>query len=144
VSYEVATLLARTPPWILVARKYKRIYDRIQEAKENKTWSKEKEDEFKQDEETEMQEKWIKRIRKENLPGPKVRAAISQYFQEWMTRGHGGLNYYLTQLLTGHGCFNSYLQRIKKLESAMCTYCGRYIDNMEHTLMECEEWNTER
>lgn len=26
----------------------------------------------------------------------------------------------------------------------MCTYCGRYIDNAEHTLMECEEWNTER
>lgn len=26
----------------------------------------------------------------------------------------------------------------------MCTYCGRYIDNAEHNLMECEEWNVER
>lgn len=26
----------------------------------------------------------------------------------------------------------------------MCRYCGRAIDNAEHTLMECEEWNVER
>lgn len=82
VSYEVATLLARTPPWILVARKYKRIYDKIQNTKVNKTWSKEKEDEFKQEEEIDIQEKWKTSIGKENLPGPKVRAAISKYFQE--------------------------------------------------------------
>lgn len=124
VFYEVTTLLARTPPWILVAKKYQRIYKKIAKTKEDKTWSKEKEEEFKEEEELDMQKCWKKRIKKEDLPGPKLRAAISKRFEEWMSRGHSDMNYHMTQLLTGHGCFNAYLQRIKKIESAMCTYCG--------------------
>lgn len=54
------------------------------------------------------------------------------------------MNYSLTQILMGHGCFNAYLERIKKLESALCTHCEGVIDDTEHTLYQCEEWNTER
>lgn len=39
VSYEIVTLLARTPPWILVARKYHRIYKRIKKMKDDRNWS---------------------------------------------------------------------------------------------------------
>lgn len=121
VSYEVATILARTLPWILVARKYKRIYEKIKKSKVDKTWNKDKEEEIKEEEEKDMQKCWRNRIKKEDLPGPKLREAILKCFDDWMLNSHGGVNYHLTQLLTGHGCFNAYLQRMKKVESAMCT-----------------------
>lgn len=79
-----------------------------------------------------------------DLPGRRLRAALVKCFEEWIGRRHGCMNYYLTHLLTGHGCFNAYLQRIRKAESVMCKYCDRAIDNVEHTLMKCEEWNAER
>lgn len=91
-----------------------------------------------------MNEAWKKKVKKEDLSGPKVRTAILKSFEVWMNRSHGGMNYYLTQLLTGHGCFNAYLQRMRKVESATCVYCRRFINNAEHTLMICEEWNAER
>lgn len=144
VSYEVAILLARTPPWMLVARKYQRTYRKIKESKLEKTWSKEKEEEIKKEEELEMLKGWKERIEREDLPGPRLRAAIASCFEEWLARRHGGINFHLTQLLTGHGCFRAYLQRIKKVDSAMCIYCEKGIDNEEHTLVECEEWNRER
>lgn len=139
ISYEVATLIARTP-WVLVAGKH---YSKIKKLKEDGIWSEEGEEEIKKEEEMAMFKAWKSRVKKEDLPGPKLRAAIVINFEAWMERTQGGTNYYLTQLLTGHGCFNAYLQRIKK-ESAMCGYCERFVDNTEHTLTECEEWNIER
>lgn len=65
-------------------------------------------------------------------------------FEEWMERRYGGINYHFTQLLTDHSYFNAYLQRMRKMESAICVYCRRAIDNVEHTMMECEEWNLDR
>lgn len=144
VAYEVAILLARTPPWILVARKCYRTYEKIKQRKKDKSWSKDIEEDIKAEEELDMQKVWERRIRKEDLPGPKLRAAIRKNYDAWMSRKHGGMNYHLTQLLTGHGCFNSYFQRMKKVESALCRYCGRYVDNAEHTWTICEEWNGER
>lgn len=143
VSYEVATLLARTPPWILVARKYKRIYDKIKRLKEDRAWNKDEEDDIKEEEERDMLKQWKNRTKKD-LPGPKVRKAVVKRFEDWTRNKHGGVNYHLTQLLTGYGCFNSYLQRIEKVDSAMCTYCKRFVDNAEHTLMVCEKWDVER
>lgn len=55
ISFEVATLLARTPSWILVAGKQHRIYEEIKRAKLEKTWSKEIEEEFKEEEKKELQ-----------------------------------------------------------------------------------------
>lgn len=129
--------MARTLPWILVAGKQHRIYRKIKRTKLEKTWSKETEEEFKEEEEKELQGSWERRTRRSDLPGQRVRAAFVKCFEKWIGRRHGCMNYYLTQLLTG--CFNAYLQRIRKMESAMCRYCGRAIDNAEHTLMECEE-----
>lgn len=80
-----------------------------------------------------------------HLPGGQLRKAIEDCFQEWIERKHGGMNYYLTQILTGHGCFNSFLRRINKAESEICSHCeeGR-VDKVEHTLSRCEEWNIQR
>lgn len=55
IAYEVAILLARTPPWNLVAEKLHKIYGRIRRTKGEETWSKEMEGEIKEEEETEMQ-----------------------------------------------------------------------------------------
>lgn len=144
VSFEVATLLARMPPWILVAKKYKKIYDKIKRLKMDKLWNKEEKDKIKDEEERELLKQWKNRIKKEDLPGHKVRKAVIKCFEEWIRNNQEGVNYHLTQLLTGHGSFGSYLQRIKKTDSAMCKYCKKFIDDNEHTLMVCEEWDVER
>ncbi len=31
----------------------------------------------------------------------------------WLERGHGQMNFYLTQVMSGHGAFNAYLFRMK-------------------------------
>lgn len=144
IAYEVAIILARTPPWDLVARKYKRTYDKLKRLKEENEWNRHAEKEVRREEEDYLMKSWKKRMKNKDLPGQKIRGAIHEIFTDWMNRRHGGMNYQLTQILTGHGCFNSYLERIKKVESALCTYCNGFIDDAEHTLCNCEEWNTER
>ncbi|CAB0044392.1 unnamed protein product [Trichogramma brassicae] len=42
---------------------------------------------------------------------------------EWVERGHGEVNYYLTQLLSGHGYFKSHSQRYDNTLSALCPAC---------------------
>jgi len=32
----------------------------------------------------------------------------------WLSRKHGEVNYYLTQMLSGHGCFRAYLHRFRQ------------------------------
>lgn len=39
-------------------------------------------------------------------------------------RGHGVMDYFLTQFLTLHGCFKSYLVRFGKAECKECSYCS--------------------
>ena len=61
----------------------------------------------------------------------------------WLTRGHGEVEYFLTQLLTGHGSFRSYLSRIGKADSENCHYC-QDPDNPGHAVFECERWSSSR
>lgn len=112
--------------------------------KEENDWNRNTVKTVRKEEEEKMLESWKSSLRDKKLPGVLLRGSIHQVFSDWITRRHGGMNYSLTQILTGHGCFNAYLERIKKLESALCTYCEGFIDDAEHTLCQCEEWNTER
>ena len=64
--------------------------------------------------------------------------------KSWIERSHGEVNYYLTQLLSGHGYFRSYLFKQGKVESPMCLACGQAVDNAEHTLFICSQWNLQR
>lgn len=146
ISYEIATLLARTPPWVLVVEKYKGIYLKRREAKREDRWDRKEKEKIRQEEEEKLNRKWKRRIRRDDLPGIQLRKAIDSCFTEWINRNEGGINYHLTQILTGHGCFNAYLHRIQKLESGICTNCegeGK-IDTVEHTLEECEAWTRQR
>lgn len=60
--------------------------------------------------------------------------------QKWRNRGHGEVNYYMTQILTGHGCFQAYLKRIGKVDTDVCYYCTE-VDTAEHTMFYCPKWD---
>lgn len=144
ISYDAATVLARTPPWILVAEKYRKSYLRIQEERRQDTWTIQIEKQIKQEEDNDMMQRWETLLRRRDLPSVGLRRAIADSFTAWMTRSFGGMNFHLTQLLSDHGCFQKFLYRIKKANSPMCTYCKDTQDNAEHTMMTCRHWETER
>ncbi len=58
--------------------------------------------------------------------------------EAWLERGHGQMDFYLTQVMSDHGAFNVYLFRMKLVESPKCTNCDRsgWDDNARHTLFE--------
>lgn len=58
ISYDAATALARTPPWTLVAEKYKKIYTREQEARNNDIWTTDIAKRIKREEDDAMMDKW--------------------------------------------------------------------------------------
>jgi hypothetical protein len=64
--------------------------------------------------------------------------------EQWLTRSHGQLNFYMTQIITGHGCFNKYLWRIKKIDAPNCSHCHSLCDDARHTLAICPAWEEER
>lgn len=145
ISYEVATILARTPPWALVAEKCKNTYMRIREAKLEDRWDSDEDKKIRHEEEDKLYRKWKRRMKGEEASGKELRTAIDNNFEEWINRRDRGLNYHITQMLTNNGCFNTYLQRIQKIDSALCSHCdvGR-MDTAKHTIEECEEWYLQR
>ncbi len=56
----------------------------------------------------------------------------------WLERGHGQMNFYLTQVMSSHGAFNAYLFRMKLAESPDCSNCDRRgrDDDAWHTPFE--------
>lgn len=69
--------------------------------------------------------------------------SIYPRMEEWMSRGWGGLTFRSTQILTGHGCFGQYLHRIGRDDTPRCRHCTSLVDFAQHTLEECEAWETE-
>ncbi|XP_026818975.1 uncharacterized protein LOC113557606 [Rhopalosiphum maidis] len=59
-------------------------------------------------------------------------------------RSFGETNFPLNQALSGYGCFAQYLHRFGKLESPECWYCGAQVDDVQHTLFECDAWYSRR
>lgn len=144
ISYEVATVLARIPPWIMTAKKYQRIYERLQDIKRNDTWTEEKGKDIKEEEDDRMMEEWMVHLKQTQLPGLELRKAIVESFAQWILRPFGGMNFHTTQILSNHGCFRKFLYRIKKSETPICIHCKTAVETAEHTLFECNTWNTER
>ncbi|XP_033254400.1 uncharacterized protein LOC117193783 [Drosophila miranda] len=63
----------------------------------------------------------------------------------WVSRKHGQVNFYLTQLLSGHGCFRSYLHRFGHADSAECSWCGHYVEeDAEHAIFSCAWFAAQR
>lgn len=143
-SYNAATLLARTPPWVLVADTNRRIYNRVKELRDQGNWTQVREEGTKSEERNKMMGRWKAQMERDHLAGARTRKAILPNFENSMNRGHGSLDFHTTQMLIGHGCFGSYLHKIGKADSARCHQCGEGEDTSEHTLRECTAWTEER
>lgn len=64
--------------------------------------------------------------------------------EDWLNRGHGEVNYYLTQMLSGHGCFRSYLYKYKHEDSPICPTCDNANEDAEHVFFVCPRFSTAR
>jgi len=145
VSREAALLLARDPPFELVAEERARIYERCMRFRDRNEGP--PLDEIKAirlEERTAMQRRWIAMYDSRDVAGVRTRDAILPHIDEWMVRGWGGISFHMTQLLTGHGCFGKYLYRIGKEESPSCWHCSGECDSSEHTLEWCPAWGVQR
>ncbi|CAB0029833.1 unnamed protein product [Trichogramma brassicae] len=63
---------------------------------------------------------------------------------EWVEKGYGEVDYYLTQLLSGHGYFKSHSQRYENTLSALCPACPTTIKDAEHAFFRCPRFHEER
>lgn len=144
VSWEAATLLARIPPFGLLAERQRRLYFRAREYREDGTLTSERKTQLIEMANVILHRQWGLFIQGKRY-GRRTREAILPVFDEWMCRGHGGLSFHLTQLLTGHGSFAEFTYIIKKSPSPRCNFCGDdKIDSAEHTIFECPRWSMER
>jgi len=145
VSTDAVTLLARLPPWDLLALERKGIFDRMQDSKRLGASSAEDVKSIKLEERSRLVRSWRERLLRSGVRGVWTVDAILPHLEEWMSRGWGGLSFHLTQLLSGHGCFGAYLHRIgKQPVGADCWHCGDDDDTAEHTLSWCFSWVLER
>lgn len=62
----------------------------------------------------------------------------------WINRGHGELNYYLTQMLSGHGCYREYLHKFKHDDSPECPTCTGLNEDAEHVFFVCPRYANAR
>lgn len=61
---------------------------------------------------------------------------LIQNVKPWVTRKHGSVDYYMTQVISGHGCFRTYLKKIGKIQTVNCINCNEE-DNPGHAILEC-------
>ncbi|XP_046736548.1 uncharacterized protein LOC124405569 [Diprion similis] len=139
VSTPAAMVLAGLIPLHLLAAERKRISDA--ETRGGRL-SKLARGRLRRDEREQTVKKWDEEWRAENK-GAWTRVAIPSVMP-WFDRGHGRMNFHLTQGLTGHGCFGAYLHRIGREETAKCHHCGEALDDANHTWFVCKAWNMQR
>ncbi|CAB0043167.1 unnamed protein product [Trichogramma brassicae] len=117
ISHDATYVLASIPPLALLADERARIHKRRrQNAKEEERIETLREWQVQWD--RSGRGRWTHRL----IPKLKV----------WVERGHGEVDYYLTQLLSGHGFFKQHSQRYDNTQSAQCPACPRVIEDVEH------------
>lgn len=146
VSHEAADILARLMPVKIMARRNKEVYERGKAIKERIGGQPVKKviEAIRREEDRRAIERWKERLVEDYLPGKRVRKAIIPRFEEWIERGHGEMNFYLTQMMTGHGVFGEYRDKIGKSETAKCFHCPSPRDTAQHTMEICAAWDAER
>lgn len=146
ISFNLATLLARAPPWHLVAEKFRYMYMKKMEAKLLGEWTPQKKKEIVTDADSAMMTAWESHLRSDTQVRHKIQEVICDHLALWQSRTHGTTNYRLTQIMSGHGCFQKFLHRIRKAETNTCLHCmvRRSVDSAEHTLFECPTWDDAR
>lgn len=133
VSEAAVLVIAGVIPVDLLACERKRIYDRSPAIGRALAASEERERTI-----LDWQDRWTT-----GLQGRWTRRLIVT-LKPWLERGHGEVGFYLTQFLSGHGYFRRYLNRMNKVETPGCTYCGHDDDDAEHTFFVCPRWTTLR
>ncbi|KAJ8708311.1 hypothetical protein PYW07_010436 [Mythimna separata] len=141
ISREAANLLAGLPPWYLEATVLVRMHDlRVEMQRRGETplprlvavWR----TGFRRD----LRVAWRLRLSQPSA-GHAVITAVSPLFEVWLERGHGGLSFRMTQVLTGHGKFGRFRHRIKKERTPGCRHCvDRSKDTVEHRVEVCPTW----
>lgn len=144
ISHDAAALLARMPPFYLLAARQRRLYERIKDSKERGLYNKEMALELRVMAETIMLRQWKMDLSRPNLPGQRVIQAILPCLEEWVGRRHGSLTFHLTQLVTAHGSFGVYLSRMNRRDTEICPHCYEENDDADHTLKRCPTWERER
>ncbi|CAB0029831.1 unnamed protein product [Trichogramma brassicae] len=96
VSYDATYVIAGVPPLALLADERARIYQRRPE-------------DVKEEERRETLNRWQDWW--DRASKGRWTHRLIQNITEWVERGHGEVDYHLTQLLSGHGYFKSHSQR---------------------------------
>lgn len=86
-SFNAAILLARAPPWTLVADTNRRMHNKIRELREQGNWTQDREEGIKSVKRDKMMGKWKAQMEREHLAGARTRKAIIPNFEQWMVWG---------------------------------------------------------
>lgn len=134
VSYEAACVVAEMPPIELLAAERQQVYYRKQQEPQNPHVAK--------SERSATIARWQSRWNA-STKGRWTHRLIPD-IASWMERKHGGVGYYLTQMLTGHGCFRAYQYRFKLDDDPACPACPQEPENAEHAYFVCPRFQEER
>ena len=144
VSFEAATLLARSPPLDILADMDAEVYHQIRAIRQSgETAPATAFERLKRRARRKALELWRERLKQPQFAHKRVVDAILPHFGAWLKRSER-VTYRLTQVFTGHGCFGEYLNRIGREATANCHHCGADQDSAQHTLEACPAWETER
>lgn len=145
IARDVIFILARILPIEAQANILKKTYEKKKELRNLRLLSSMEIQNYQKLLTEEAINRWKIRLNKPSLPGRRIRTAIVPQLSGWFNRQHPGeLNYRTIQLITGHGSFANFLYRIGKANTPICSYCKNSVDNAQHTLQECPEWDNER
>ncbi|KMQ90053.1 reverse transcriptase, partial [Lasius niger] len=144
ISFDVATLLARMPPWTLEVAMRRRVYERVTDLRRRNEWSKEAVADLKKQERNIMNRRWSVSLNRPGAPGVFTRGIIMPHFTKWLGRKFENTSFRMTQMLTGHGCFGYYLSRMRKRDLPACLHCTAVDDTVEHIIYECPAWVDQR
>lgn len=145
MSYEGASLLARLPPLHLLAKKYKELCSKKIECKNagnrmlGRVYNR-----IGRMEHVKMLQNWKDELSGDRRVHNRIVGAILPFFELWIERPHGSLNYYLTQVVSGHGNFRDYLYKIKKSDTPNCLFCIDAIETAQHVIESCPAWEVNR
>lgn len=96
VSFDVATLLARKPPWTLEVAMRRRVYDRVTDLKRGNEWTKEAVADIRKQERNTMNRQWTAPLNGPGAPGELTREIIMPHFSKWMGRKFGNMSFRMT------------------------------------------------
>jgi hypothetical protein len=145
ISWEAASLLAGSAPWVYVACSLTDTYEwKEGRVRRGEPVTPELVEERRKVARRETIEHWQERLPHARA-GLRVVGALGPVLKEWVGRRRGGLSFHLTQVLSGHGCFGEYLhERVGREASAGCHHCPETRDTAQHTLEGCPAWAGER